>query len=72
MFADTFNNKTNVFPPFPLTNDPYNPLIDKLKCPDKCDPWCECMHLIKLPYNEVIEMVFIDGGFILCTRIYTK
>ncbi|XP_065222677.1 uncharacterized protein LOC135847170 [Planococcus citri] len=61
MFSDTINNKTNVFPPFALFGEPYNPLIEKLKCPDKCDPWCECMHLIKLPYNEVFEMVFIDG-----------
>lgn len=63
MIASTFNNKTNIFPPFALISDPNNPLIDKLKCPETCDPWCECMHLIKLPYNEVFEMVFIDSMF---------
>ncbi|XP_065224731.1 uncharacterized protein LOC135848697 [Planococcus citri] len=60
MFVDTLNNMTNILPPFVLLGDPKNSLIDKIKCPEKCDSWCECLYLIKLRRDEVYEMIFID------------
>ncbi|XP_065224738.1 uncharacterized protein LOC135848700 [Planococcus citri] len=60
MYEDTMNNKSNTFPPVVLLSDPRNPLINQSKCPDVCLKHCDCLNLIKLGYNNVIEMIFID------------
>ncbi|XP_065224732.1 uncharacterized protein LOC135848699 [Planococcus citri] len=62
VYEDTINKISNMVPPFPLLFDAENPAINQMKCTKECIniKHCECLYLIKLGLNNVIEMVFID------------
>lgn len=72
MFADTIDNKTNILPSFPLLSEPKNPKIREMRCPEKCDAFCECLNLIKVELNSVIEIVLIDSRFYNLLKLFAK